>query len=178
LASQSQLPVIGWREWVALPTLGVPAVKAKVDTGARTSALHALEIEEFQRRKSTWVRFKVLPFQREDEKPLVVEAELLEYRHVRSSTGHLTRRPVIVTSIELLEQRWPIELTLTSRIEMGFRMLLGREALRGRFWIDPRRSFLSGQGPTDHERHLMNLRRRRGGRRSDSRRNRAGQAGD
>jgi hypothetical protein len=137
--------VIGWREWVALPELGIAATKAKVDSGARSSSLHAFDVEPFKRGKRWYVRFKVHPQQRDAATTVVTEAELLEYRHVRSSTGHDSHRPVIRTAIELLGQRWSIELTLAARDAMGFRMLLGREALRGRFLVDPSRSFLGGR---------------------------------
>ena len=142
---RSELPAVGWREWVALPQLAVPAVKAKVDSGARSSALHAFDIEEFRRGGATWVRFAVHPLQRDAHSTIYCEAELAEYRKVRSSGGHETRRPVIVTEIELLDRRWPIELTLASRDTMGFRMLLGRQAVRNRFLIDAGHSFLGGR---------------------------------
>jgi hypothetical protein len=153
--------VIGWREWVVLPELGVGALKAKVDTGARTSALHAVQVEEYRRRGSPWVKFHIHPQTRTNGELIESAAPLVEYRQVRSSNGHLQLRPVIQTTIELLGQHWPIELTLTDRAEMGFRMLLGREALRGRFRIDPGASYLGGKKPkTDHERHIDTLRKR------------------
>jgi hypothetical protein len=139
------LPLIGWREWVALPELGVPRIKAKVDTGARSSCVHAWEIEEFSNDGEVWVRFLLHPIQRTIDETVRAEARLLEYRPVRSSTGHETMRPVIVTPVRLLGQTWPIELTLASRDEMGFRMLLGREAVRGRFLVHPGASFFGGK---------------------------------
>jgi len=139
------LPVIGWREWVALPELGIPSVKAKVDTGARTSSLHAYDVEEFKRGRTRMVRFKVHPEQRHSRPVIAAEAPLVDHRHVRPSSGVAQRRPVISTCIELLGRRWPIELTLTNRDEMGFRMLLGRQAIRGSFAVDPGRSFLNGR---------------------------------
>jgi hypothetical protein len=139
------LPVIGWREWAALPELGVEAVKLKVDTGARSSSLHAFDVREFKRQGRTMVAFTIHPLQREMRTTIEAEAELLEYRHVRSSSGHQSQRPVILTPIELFGQRWEIELTLASRDAMGFRMLLGRQALRGRFFVDPARSYLTGR---------------------------------
>jgi hypothetical protein len=169
VSQQTLTTAIGWREWVALPDLGIAALKAKVDTGARTSSLHAVEIEEFQRRRATWLRFRLLPYQRDTAHVVTTEARLAEYRHVRSSTGHLSYRPVIVTPISIFGETWPIELTLTNRVEMGFRMLLGREALRGRFFVDPGRSYLGGVGPTsDHDRHVLSLR----GQRTNKRRKR------
>ncbi|MCA9054196.1 MAG: ATP-dependent zinc protease [Planctomycetaceae bacterium] len=161
-------PVIGWREWVALPDLEVPALKAKIDTGARTSALHAQKIEEFRKGSSLWVRFQIQPLQRDRQTIVEATAPLLEYRHVRSSNGQLEHRAVISTTIALLGRQWPIEVTLSDRKDMGFRMLLGREAVRDRFFVDPGRSFLGGKKPqTEHERHLASLRKRRAGRRSD-----------
>lgn len=141
----SDLLLIGWREWIALPDLGVKQIKAKVDTGARSSSLHAWDIEEFTRDGRAWLRFLLHPLQRSIKKSVHAEAELLEYRPVRSSTGHQSLRPVIVTHAVLLGQKWPIELTLASRDEMGFRMLLGREALRGRFLVHSGASFLAGK---------------------------------
>jgi hypothetical protein len=137
----SEKPVIGWREWVALPELGVPAIKAKIDTGARSSALHAYDVEVVRRRGRNLVRFKIYPLQRSTGRVIAAEAQLVEERWVRSSSGHRMLRPVIQTAIELDGQRWPIELTLTGRDEMGFRMLLGRQAVRRRFVVDPARSF-------------------------------------
>ena len=134
-------PVIGWREWVALPQLGIAAIKPKVDTGARSSSLHAFCVEEFSRNGVTYVRFRVHPIQRDSSLTILAEAEVLEYRNVTSSSGERSVRPVIVTDIEALGQRWPIELTLANRDQMGFRMLLGREAIRGRFLVDAGRSF-------------------------------------
>jgi len=136
--------VIGWREWVALPALGIDALKAKVDTGARSSALHAFDVKVFERDGFWMVRFKVHPLQRDSQKTVSLVAELFDERQVRNSRGRLELRPVIQTAVELMGQRWPIELTLTNRDEMGFRMLLGRQAVRGKFAIDPGRSFLAG----------------------------------
>ena len=144
--STSRKPlVIGWREWVGLPDFGIPSIKAKVDTGARTSSLHADDVEEFERKGLTYVRFKVHPEQRTRREEIAVEALLKDRRYVRPSTGKRELRPVVVTTIQLLEQRLAIELTLTSRDAMGFRMLLGRQAVRDRFVVDPGRSFLNGK---------------------------------
>ncbi len=141
----AELPTIGWREWVTMPHLGIRAIKAKVDTGARSSSLHALAVEKFHRHGKQMVRFRVHPMQRDTSRTVVAEAELLGERQVRSSGGHVSLRPVIQTEIELLGESWNIELTLASRDTMGFRMLLGRQAVRGRFTIDPGRSFLAGK---------------------------------
>ncbi len=139
------MPVIGWREWVGLPDFGIPAIKAKVDSGARSSSLHAFALREFERDGVTWVRFQVHPVQRSRQGATDVEAEVLEFRAVRSSSGKVTVRPVIVTRVTLLGNTWPIELTLAGRDEMGFRMLLGREAFRGRFLVDAGKSYYGGR---------------------------------
>jgi hypothetical protein len=140
-----QQQTIGWREWVALPDLGVGRIKAKVDTGARTSALHAFHIEGFERDGRAWARFEVHPNQRTTAGALVAEAPLVDRRAVRSSSGSAEHRWVVRTTLEIGGVRWPIELTLTRRDAMGFRMLLGRQALRRRVVIDPGRSWLTGQ---------------------------------
>ncbi len=142
------LSIAGWREWVAFPDLGIPAIKAKLDTGARTSALHAYDVERFRRNGVSMVRFKVHPIQRSEEAVVVAEAPRVEPRTVRSSSGHEDRRVVIVTEIEMLGTRWPIEVTLARRDRMGFRLLLGRTALEGQFLVDSGRSFVGG-GPED-----------------------------
>lgn len=139
------LPVIGWREWVGLPDFGIARIKVKVDTGARSSSLHAFDMHEFRRDGVRWVRFRVHPVQRDNRTTVEVEAPVLEYRSVRSSSGKATLRPVILTTIELLGITWPVELTLASRDEMGFRMLLGREAFRRRFLVDAGRSYYGGR---------------------------------
>jgi hypothetical protein len=143
--SGGSLPLVGWREWVVLPSLGVRAVKAKIDTGACSSALHAFDICEYVDRGQPRVRFSVHPYQRKTAPTIIVESDLVEYRNVRSSGGHVTRRPVIVATIRLVGQEWPIELTLVSRDAMGFRMLLGRQAIAERFAVDPSRSYLGGR---------------------------------
>lgn len=137
--------VVGWREWIGLPALGIPSIKAKVDTGARTSSLHAFDLEQFQRGRRRMVRFSIHPEQRSSAHALTVELPLFDARGVRPSSGQVEQRLVVVTEIELLGERWPVELTLTRRDEMGFRMLLGRQALRGRCLVDPGRSFLNGR---------------------------------
>ncbi len=138
-------PVIGWREWVGLPQLGITSIKVKVDSGARSSSLHAFDLHLFSREGSDWVRFSVHPIQRSSKHAVVAEAEVLEFRSVRSSSGIARMRPVIVTDVELLGMTWPVELTLASRDEMGFRMLLGREAFRGRFLVDAGKSYYGGR---------------------------------
>ncbi|HVX11437.1 MAG TPA: RimK/LysX family protein [Pirellulales bacterium] len=143
----SPLPAIGWREWLALPGLGIRAVKAKIDTGARSSALHAFDIEFFERDSRPMVRFVVHPWQRTTDGTVAAEAPLAGQRLVRNSGGIETLRPVIMTDVELAGRSWSIELTLTCRDAMGFRMLLGREAVRRRFVVDSGRSYLAGKRP-------------------------------
>lgn len=142
---QSPSTVIGWREWVALPELGIERIKVKVDTGARSSSLHAYDLERYQEEGRTMVRFNVHPIQRNARATVSTRAELVDRRSVRSSSGAETLRPVILTEVAFLDQRWSIELTLTRRDEMGFRMLLGRQAVRGRFLVDPGRSYVGGK---------------------------------
>lgn len=138
-------PVIGWREWVALPDLAIEHVKVKVDTGARSSAIHASNLELFKKRGETWARFDVHPIQRDTTTTVSAQARVLDQRAVRDSGGKSERRVVIETTLRFMDESWPIELTLTSRDNMGFRMLLGREAVRGRFTVDPGRSFVGGR---------------------------------
>lgn len=139
------LPIIGWREWVTLPELGIAKVKAKIDTGARSSSLHAFDLKTFEKDGQPFVRFKVHPLQRNTKETIEVEAPVLEFRKVRSSSGHARSRPVIVTTVDVLGQSWPIELTLANRDAMGFRMLLGREAVRGRTLVDSQTSYYGGK---------------------------------
>jgi hypothetical protein len=134
--------VVGWREWVTLPELGI-TVKAKVDTGARTSAIHAVDVA----RDGELVTFTVHPHQRDDDDPVRVTLPLVDVREVRSSSGEAVERHVVKTWAKLGRRRWQIELTLASRDEMGFRMLLGRTAVRGRFLVDPAASYLGGVPP-------------------------------
>ncbi len=140
--------VVGWREWVTLCDLESTPIKAKVDTGARTSALHADHVTIVRRRGGKQVvRFTVMPTQRTSVGAFVATAALVGMRRVRSSSGHLESRPVISTAIEIGARRWPIELTLTDRDHMGFRMLLGREAMRKRLLVDPTRSYIVSKRP-------------------------------
>ncbi len=137
------LPWVGWREWVQLPDLQVDWVKAKIDSGAKTSSLHAFDLEYIDHSGRTFARFTIHPRQRSHAHSCVCETEVLDFRLVRSSNGEQEQRPVIATSIVLLGQTWPIELTLTNRDQMGFRMLLGRQAIRNRALIDSGRSYYS-----------------------------------
>ena len=138
--------VIGWREWVALPDLGVDRIKAKIDTGARTSAIHAFEIKPFERNGGKYVSFLLHPVQHRRQPVVACEARVIDERTVTSSNGEREQRYVVETGVKLGDQTWPIEMTLTNRDEMGFRMLLGRRAVRRRFVVDPGSSFkLSGK---------------------------------
>ncbi len=138
---------IGWREWVSLPDLGVPWIKAKIDTGARSSSLHAFDMESFERDGKPWIRFEVHPWQRSAADAILVESPLIDSRSVRSSSGKPEERPVIRTQIDFGGQTRMADLTLTRRDEMGFRMLVGREAIRGEYLVDAGRSYRIGRPP-------------------------------
>ena len=144
----ANLITVGWREWVGLPDLGVAHLKAKVDTGARTSALHAFDMKTFTREGLEYVRFVIHPFQGKMEPSIQAEAPVAEWRKVKSSNGKSELRPIIETTVELQDKRWRIELTLTRRDEMSFRMLLGREALRRHCLVNPGKSYLGGKQPS------------------------------
>ena len=137
--------LIGWREWIHLPDLLDGGwIKAKVDTGARTSALHAWDVERVDRDGATWVRFSLHPRQHDDDHVVQAEALLLEEREVRSSNGEVEVRPVVETTLALGGERYAIELTLTKRDQMGFRMLLGRTGMARHLLVDPGSSYLLG----------------------------------
>lgn len=136
---------LGWREWLALPDLGIPRIKAKVDTGARTSCLHTFEMETYDRDGERRVWFRVHPEQHDLETVIECDAKVLDERMVTDSGGHQEQRLVIETTVVISENRWPIEMTLTNRDSMRFRMLLGRTALKGRGVVCPEYSFMAGE---------------------------------
>ncbi len=137
--------IVGWREWVGLPGLNIPSIKAKIDTGARTSALHAFNIESFNKAGEPWVSFLVHPNQRDDTTVIRCEAQLIDQRFVANSGGTREKRCVISSSLRMGNSVWPIELTLSNRDELGFRMLIGRTALKGRIIVDPAVSYRSSR---------------------------------
>lgn len=143
-AAAVERPTIGWREWIRLPELGDAIVKAKVDTGARTSTLHAFDISERERDGEVRVAFSYHPTQRDEVLTVHAEAPLVDRRTVTASNGQSELRYVVATEVVIDDEPIPIELTLTRRDAMGFRMLLGRRALRGRYVVDPKRSFRAG----------------------------------
>ncbi len=142
---KEELITLGWREWVALPELGLPAIKAKVDTGARTSALHAFDIEHYKENGNDMLKFQIHPVQKNQELVVECRAPLKDKRQVTDSGGHREMRYVIETLIVIDTHSYLIELTLTDRDTMRFKMLLGRTALKNRAIVDPTRSFMCGK---------------------------------
>lgn len=140
---KKKLPVVGWREWLALPELGIAKIKAKVDTGARTSALHAFAIRPFKEGNKERVAFDMHPIQHDTSTVLTCQADVIDLRWVSDSGGHKELRYVILTPLQVGDMIWPIEVTLTERDTMLFRMLLGRSAIRKRFLVNPARSFIT-----------------------------------
>ena len=147
MTSENPQILVGWREWLSLPGLGIPAIKAKVDTGARTSSLHAFYTERLSRDGKSFVRFGVHPLRERRDLVVTSTCELLDQREVSDSGGHREKRWVIETPMRLGDAEWPVEVTLTDRDSMLFRMLVGRTAMVGRILVDPQASYLVGKRP-------------------------------
>ena len=141
-------PVLGWREWLSLPDMGIHAIRAKLDTGARSSALHVDSLEIFQSGGREWVRFTVATGPG-DAKPVLVESTVHDRRPVTDSGGHVSERIFLRTRLVIAGNDYPVEINLTSRRNMLFPMLLGRTALARHFLIDPARSFRAGRRPPE-----------------------------
>ncbi len=137
--------LVGNKEWCAFPTLGIPAIKARIDSGAKTSSIHAFNILPFKQNGQDWVSFEIHPLQRERKPTIKCESRVFDTRDVKSSNGVHENRYVIKAPIRFAGESWEIEITLTNRDAMGYRMLLGREAMRGRIVIDPDESFCQGK---------------------------------
>jgi hypothetical protein len=155
--------LVGWREWAALPSLGLPAIKAKIDTGARTSALHAFYVDPYEARGLRRIRFGIHPLQGRTDVAVDCAADIVDYRQVTDSGGHRELRYVIEVPIALGGMTWPAEITLTNRDDMMFRLLVGRTAMAGRLMVDPRRSYVLG--PLSIEAYARPSRAARPGRR-------------
>lgn len=140
-----ELQVLGWREWLALPELGIPAIKAKIDTGARSSALHAASVETFRRDGAEWVRFRIHPVRSRPEITVEGHARILDRRVVSDSGGHREERIFVRTPVVAGGTEWNIEINLTDRETMLFPMLLGRTAMAGRVRVDPAHSYVLGR---------------------------------
>jgi ribosomal protein S6--L-glutamate ligase len=141
--------ILGSEEWCSFPELGIPTIKARVDSGAKTSALHAINIAPFKKETQNWVKFDINPIQNNVKTVIHCEAPLVDKRIVKSSSGFREERYVIQTNLEIGNTNWAIEMTLTNRDSMGFRMLLGREAMSGRVMVDPEQQYLLGQPTND-----------------------------
>ena len=144
-----QKVIVGSEEWCSLPSIGIPYIKARVDSGAKTSALHAINIKTFTKENEEWVKFDINPIQNNVKTLIHCEAKLVDQRVVKSSSGYREKRYVISTKISLAGKTWDIEITLTNRDSMGYRMLLGREAMSGRVIVDPEKKFVLSQPSND-----------------------------
>ena len=141
--------IVGSEEWCSFPDLGIPTIKARVDSGAKTSALHAINIAPFIKDGENWVKFDINPIQNNVKTIIHCESKLIDKRIVKSSSGFREQRYVIGSELEIGGKNWPIEITLTNRDSMGFRMLLGREAMSGRVLVDPAQKYLLGEPTSD-----------------------------
>jgi ribosomal protein S6--L-glutamate ligase len=149
--------ILGSEEWCSFPELGIPAIKARVDSGAKTSALHAINIVPFTKEGVNWIKFDINPIQNNLKTVIHCEALLIDKRIVKSSSGYREQRYVLQTNINIGNDNWPIEMTLTKRDSMGFRMLLGREAMSGRILVDPEQKYLLGQNTTENLKELYQI---------------------
>ncbi|WP_404368703.1 ATP-dependent zinc protease [Marinobacter sp.] len=145
ISATTDLVPLGWREWVALPDLGINRIKAKVDTGARTSCLHTFRTEPYDENGQRRVRFWVHPLQNDLHEVVECDAAILDERMVSDSGGHRELRLVIETTLQVGDSHWPVEMTLTNRDTMRFRMLIGRTAMAGRSVVLPESSYLAGE---------------------------------
>ena len=145
MSSLDEKNIIGWREWVSLPEINVDQIKCKVDTGAKTSALHAYFIEPFTKSGIEFVRFGMHPLQKTTDLEVICVSKVSDKRDVTDSGGHRENRYVINTPIKLGSHVWNIDITLTHRDTMLFRMLLGRDAIKNQFFVNPARSYLIGK---------------------------------
>ena len=143
----TKLCTFGWREWVNLPDLGLPMIKAKVDTGARTSALHAFELYPFMENRVQCIEFSIHPLQGSSNFVIRCKANVVDRRFVTDSGGHKEERWVIETPLSIGAYTWPIEITLTARHNMKYRMLLRRSAIKNRALVDSSDSYLVGGKP-------------------------------
>jgi hypothetical protein len=146
-ATKKEKLVVGWREWVSLPDLNLHHIKAKIDTGARTSALHAFSVRGYKKKGVHRVKFLIHPFQSRSDIVKECDAKIVDERWVTDSGGHREKRYVILTTLVMGDEAWDIEMTLTNRDTMKFRMLLGRTAMHGKVMVNPGRSFLVGKKP-------------------------------
>lgn len=153
LGMKNDILIFGWREWVGLPELGIPRIKAKIDTGARTSALHAFKLRPFVEDGVQYIEFSLHPHQRDLETAVVCRAKAVDQRTVTDSGGHKEERWVVSTLLSIGAHKWPIEITLTARDNMKFRMLLGRNALKREALVDASRSYLVGKKRQKEKEH-------------------------
>ena len=137
--------IVGWREWASLPDLGIKQIKAKIDTGARTSALHAFDLKTYTEDGVDKIWFAIHPLQKRLDVVKECTADIIDQRWVSDSGGHREERYVILTHVAMGSRKWPIEMTLTNRDNMKFRMLLGRTAMQGTLMVDPAASYLLGK---------------------------------
>lgn len=146
-SDKSERIIVGWREWVSLPDLNLNHIKAKIDTGARTSALHAFSVKGYTKKGVHRVKFLIHPYQNRKDIVKECDARIVDRRMVSDSGGHKEKRYVILTTLVIGIEAWDIEITLTNRDTMKFRMLLGRTAMDRKIMVDPGRSFLVGKKP-------------------------------